>query len=106
MFVAVELNAIAKSLWCAILTAVTKPSSIETHNAGQRLDFRNAWCCMDVAIKELQAQFAAPSWCSGYCPVCCCLHRYPTAAVKRCFELQDIANVMHAQTALGKCQRT
>ncbi len=42
MFEAAELdNAKAKSLWCAKLTAVTKPSSIETHNAGQRLAFRN-----------------------------------------------------------------
>lgn len=44
MFETAELdNVKAKNLWCATLTAVTKPSSIERHNAGQRLAFCSAW---------------------------------------------------------------
>jgi len=43
MFEAAELeNAKEKKLWCAILTAATKPSSIEMHKAEQHLSFYNA----------------------------------------------------------------
>jgi len=43
MFEAAELDdAKAKSLWCAILTPVTKPSSTEVHYAGQHLALHKA----------------------------------------------------------------